>query len=133
MKRFRLSTLMLLIVIAALGITLVVQHRRAIRTEAELRARLSQSWPLFLKQQQDDRQMRRFIEGMQQRHREELAKRSEAEAERQERDDAEINWQIKGMQQRHHEERAKRAVTEAERDQSKRRESTKEIEGQKRQ
>jgi hypothetical protein len=40
MKRFRLSTLMLLIVIAALSIALVVQHRRAARREAELQARI---------------------------------------------------------------------------------------------
>jgi hypothetical protein len=39
MKRFRLSTLTLLIVIAALGIALVVQQRRAARREAEQRAR----------------------------------------------------------------------------------------------
>jgi hypothetical protein len=38
MKRFRLSTLMLLVVIAALGIALVVQQRRAARREAELQA-----------------------------------------------------------------------------------------------
>jgi type II secretory pathway pseudopilin PulG len=41
MKRFRLSTLMLLIVIAALGVALVVQQRRAARREAELQARLN--------------------------------------------------------------------------------------------
>jgi hypothetical protein len=34
MKRFRLSTLMLLIVIAALAVALVVQHDRASRREA---------------------------------------------------------------------------------------------------
>jgi hypothetical protein len=39
MKRFRLSTLMLLIVIAALGVALVVQQRRATRREAEQRDR----------------------------------------------------------------------------------------------
>ena len=37
MRRFRLSTLMLLIVIAALGVALVVQHDRAARREAEQR------------------------------------------------------------------------------------------------
>jgi hypothetical protein len=42
MKRFRLSTLMLLIVIAALGVAMVVQQRRAARREAELRARLAE-------------------------------------------------------------------------------------------
>jgi hypothetical protein len=41
MRRFRLSTLTLLIVIAALSMALVVQHRRAARREAELRARLA--------------------------------------------------------------------------------------------
>jgi hypothetical protein len=41
MRRFRLSTLMLMIVIAALGIALVVQQRRAARREAELLARLN--------------------------------------------------------------------------------------------
>ncbi len=38
MKRFRLSTLKLLIVIAALCVALVVQERRAARREAELLA-----------------------------------------------------------------------------------------------
>jgi hypothetical protein len=41
MKRFRLSTLMLLIVIAALVVALVVQDRRAARREAELRSKLA--------------------------------------------------------------------------------------------
>jgi hypothetical protein len=41
MKRFRLSTLMLLIVIAALTIALAIQHRRATRAEAELQAELA--------------------------------------------------------------------------------------------
>jgi hypothetical protein len=40
MKRFRLSTLMLLVVIAALSIALVVQQRRATRREAKLHAEL---------------------------------------------------------------------------------------------
>jgi hypothetical protein len=40
MKRFRMSTLMLLIVIAALCVALVLQNRRAARLEAELEARL---------------------------------------------------------------------------------------------
>jgi hypothetical protein len=40
MKRFRLSTLMLLIAIIALCGGLAVQHQRALRREAELRARL---------------------------------------------------------------------------------------------
>jgi hypothetical protein len=58
MKRFRLSTLMLLIVIAALSVALVVQQRRAARREAELQARLAQSWPLFLKKQQLEDEMK---------------------------------------------------------------------------
>jgi hypothetical protein len=55
MRRFRLSTLMLLIVIAALAIALVVEEQRAARREAELQAemaalqsRLAQSWPVVL-------------------------------------------------------------------------------------
>jgi hypothetical protein len=40
MRRARLSTLMLLIVIAALVVALVVQHKRATYREAELRLRL---------------------------------------------------------------------------------------------
>jgi sensor histidine kinase regulating citrate/malate metabolism len=40
MKRLRLSTQMLLVVIAALAIALVQQHSRAARREAELRAML---------------------------------------------------------------------------------------------
>jgi hypothetical protein len=41
MKRFRLRTLMLLIVIVGLSIALAVHQRRATRREAELQARLS--------------------------------------------------------------------------------------------
>ncbi len=40
MKRFRLSTLMLLIAIAALVVTLVVQQQQAARREAESRIRI---------------------------------------------------------------------------------------------
>ena len=40
MKRFRLSTVMLLVVIAALGLALVVQDQRAKRREAALRSKL---------------------------------------------------------------------------------------------
>jgi uncharacterized protein YlxW (UPF0749 family) len=40
MKRFRLSTLMLLIVIAALAIALVVQRRGGARREDELRSHI---------------------------------------------------------------------------------------------
>jgi hypothetical protein len=51
MKRIRLSTLMLLIVIAALALALVVQNDRATRREAALRAQIpplpsrSFQWP----------------------------------------------------------------------------------------
>jgi hypothetical protein len=41
MKRFRLSTLVLLVVIAALSFALVVQERRAARREAELQFRIA--------------------------------------------------------------------------------------------
>ena len=40
MKRFRLSTLMLLIVIAAMSTALVVQHDRAVQREVRLRAKI---------------------------------------------------------------------------------------------
>jgi hypothetical protein len=43
MKRFRLSTLMLLIVIVALSVALAVYHRRAAGREAELQAQLAES------------------------------------------------------------------------------------------
>ena len=46
MRRFRLSTLMLLIVIAALGITVVMQQVRAARREAKLRDAMAQIRPL---------------------------------------------------------------------------------------
>ena len=65
MKRFRLSTLMLLIVIAALSIALVVRERRAARREAELRAEIANlrfrpvsSLPAFLSQQKREAVMR---------------------------------------------------------------------------
>jgi hypothetical protein len=50
MRRFWLTTLTLLFVIAALSIALVVQHHRAARREAELQARLANSWELSLDQ-----------------------------------------------------------------------------------
>ena len=54
MRRFRLSTLLLLIVIAALVVALVVQNRR----EAELQARLAQSWPVFKKKKAKEELLR---------------------------------------------------------------------------
>ena len=44
MRRFRLSTLMLLIAIAACCIALVVQYRRAARREAEWKAQFTRLW-----------------------------------------------------------------------------------------
>ena len=44
MRRFRLSTLMLLIMLAALGIAVVVHYRRAARREVELQARLAEEY-----------------------------------------------------------------------------------------
>ncbi len=58
MKQLRLSTLVLLIVIAALCVALFVQQDRASRREAELRANLAQSWPVFVKQRQFDEMMK---------------------------------------------------------------------------
>jgi hypothetical protein len=57
MKRYRLSTFMLLIVIAALSVALVVQNRRYARRESELLARLAQA----VKQQQETDEIRRLI------------------------------------------------------------------------
>ncbi len=113
MRRFRLSTLMLLIVIAALSIALVVQHVRSSRREAELQARLAQSWPLFLKQQREETQLRQMVEAMQWKHRQELTKRSLEEVQRQEREDAKINRQVEAMQQRFREEQAKEELVKA--------------------
>jgi hypothetical protein len=42
MKRFRLSTLLLLVVIVALSMALAIQHRQSTRREAELLARMAQ-------------------------------------------------------------------------------------------
>jgi hypothetical protein len=77
---------MLLIVIAALVVALVVQqrravrqHDRAVRREAELQARLAQSWPLFLKQQQRN-DINASMEAMQRRYRARLAKQGEWDA-----------------------------------------------------
>jgi hypothetical protein len=44
MRRFRLSTLMLLMVIVACCIALVVQYRRAARREAQLKAQIARFW-----------------------------------------------------------------------------------------
>jgi hypothetical protein len=109
MKRIRLSTLMLLIVIAALVVALLMQRRR----EAELQARLAQSWPLYLKQQRREALLRQLVEAKQRKYREELAKRSPEEAQQQEREDAELNRDIEAMDQRHREERAKKELAKA--------------------
>ncbi len=85
MRRFRLSTIMLLIAIAALGVALVVRERRAARREAKLQAemanlqaRLAQSWPVFLKHQRNT-DMNLMMKAMEQRIRAKLAERGEAE------------------------------------------------------
>jgi competence protein ComGF len=113
MKRFRLSTLLLLIIIAAMAIALVVEHVQTSRREAELQARLAQSWPLFLKQQREDAKLRQIIDAKQRKYREELAKRSPGEAQQQEREDAELNRDIEAMDQRHREEQAKKELAKA--------------------
>jgi hypothetical protein len=74
MKRFRLGTLMLLIVIAALTFARVVQHDWAARREAKLQARLAQSWPVFLKKQQRDIEIQRLDEEMERRSLDKLRK-----------------------------------------------------------
>jgi hypothetical protein len=51
MKRIRLSTVLLLIVVVALCTALVVRERQVAREEAELKARLALSRPLFVKRQ----------------------------------------------------------------------------------
>jgi hypothetical protein len=109
MRRFRLSTLMLLIVIAALGVALVMQRRR----EADLQARLAQSWPLYLKQQREEALLRQMVVGMQRKYREELALRSPKEAQQQEREDEELNRDIEAMDQRHREVWAKKELAKA--------------------
>jgi hypothetical protein len=81
MKRFRLSTLMLVIVIAALCIGLMVQHERASRREAALQARLALSWPLYVKQQMQEEQIKLMIEARNQKHLQALAKQKEADAQ----------------------------------------------------
>jgi hypothetical protein len=81
MKRFRLSTLMLVIVIAALCVGLAVQLERASRREAELQARLVLSWPLYVKQQMQEEQIKLEIEARNQRRLQTLAKQREANAE----------------------------------------------------
>jgi hypothetical protein len=103
MKRFGLSTLMLLVVIGAQGVALVLAARR----EAELQARLAKSWPLFLKQQREDQQIRSMVEAIQRRYPQELAKKSAAEARRQEQEDAQVNRQVDELQQRFRAEQAK--------------------------
>ena len=73
---------MLLIVIAALGVVLVVQRRR----EADLQARLAQSWPVYLKQQREEAFLRRLA-----------VKRSPGGAQQQEPEDAELDREIEAM------------------------------------
>jgi hypothetical protein len=60
LPRLRLSTLMLLVVIVAPSIALGVQQRQAARREAEQQARLVQSWPLFLKKQKTEEEIKLY-------------------------------------------------------------------------
>jgi hypothetical protein len=62
MKRFRLSTLLLLIVVVALCGALVVRERQVAREEAELKARLALSRPLFVKRQAASEQELRVLD-----------------------------------------------------------------------
>jgi hypothetical protein len=70
MKRFRLGTLMLLIVIAALGITVVMQQVRAARREADLE-RVQMAYSQLLAKQPRADPWEPFLK----RYREEWAKR----------------------------------------------------------
>ena len=69
--------------IAALGVALVVQQRRAARREADLQARLAQSWPVYLKQQREEALLRRLA-----------AKRSPGGTQQQEPEDAELDREL---------------------------------------
>lgn len=63
MKRFRLSTLLLLVAITALGVALVAQQQRAARREAELRAKIKE-WEetdtAIRWQEMNERRLRRY-------------------------------------------------------------------------
>ena len=65
MRQFRLSTLLLLIAIAALSIALIVLQIRSWRREAELQVRLAKAWPLYLKQQREDELTRQTMQHVQ--------------------------------------------------------------------
>jgi len=97
---------MLLVVIAALGVALVMQRRR----EADLQARLAQSWPVYLKQQREEALLRLLV-----------AKRSPGGAQQQEREDAELNRDIEAMDQRYREKRAKKELAKASETEARRR------------
>jgi hypothetical protein len=79
MKRFRLRTLMLMIVIAALCVSLVVQHNRASQREADLQARLALSWPVYLKQQKLEEAIKLSVLARNLRLLQTLAKRKQTE------------------------------------------------------
>ena len=83
MKRFRLSTLMLLIVIAALGVALVLSQMRAARREAQLKARLVEAWPRVREEQLEREKLQALLEKMRTKYLEDLAIRTEAGAQRQ--------------------------------------------------
>jgi hypothetical protein len=68
MKRFRMSTLMLLVVIAALCVALLVRERRAARREAELQARVARAWPAYLREQARKEIANAFLEAATNNH-----------------------------------------------------------------
>ena len=92
MRQFRLSTLLLLIAIAALSIALIVLQIRSWHREAELQVRLAKAWPLYLKQQREDeltRQTMQHVQATLARLRATTATRRLAEADLRKREGAE--------------------------------------------
>jgi electron transfer flavoprotein alpha/beta subunit len=80
MKRFRLSTFMLLIMIVALGIVVVVQQRRAARREVGLQARMAEKDVLVNWYRAYDLELKQRLEAAAQRAREERQRPSAVEA-----------------------------------------------------
>jgi hypothetical protein len=62
MKRIRLSTLLLLIVVLAHCVALVVRERQVAREEAKLKARLALSWPLYVERQATPEELLRLFD-----------------------------------------------------------------------
>jgi hypothetical protein len=59
-KASSLRTLTLVIVIAALSLTLFIRERRAARSKAELMDRLDRSWPLYVQQVRENAERKQF-------------------------------------------------------------------------